>query len=73
MMWRITVTPKVINAARTVAFAVEGSEKAQILAAVYEGPIDPVKYPAQIVQPSSGRLMWLVDALAAGMLKTKGR
>jgi 6-phosphogluconolactonase len=71
MMWRVTVTPKVINLARTVAFAVEGPDKAVALEAVYEGPRDPVKYPAQIVQPSSGRLIWLVDELAAGMLKSR--
>lgn len=71
MMWRVTMTPKVINLARTVVFAVEGAAKAQILAAVYQGPIDPVKYPAQIVQPVSKRLLWLVDELAAGMLKEK--
>jgi len=59
----------VINLGHTVAFAVEGSDKADILAAVYQGPIDPVKYPAQIVEPGSGRLIWLVDELAAGMLK----
>jgi 6-phosphogluconolactonase len=72
-MWRVTVTPKVINLARTVVFAVAGTAKAQILAAVYEGPVDPVKYPAQIVQPVSGRLLWYVDELAAGMLKEKTR
>jgi len=71
MMWRVTVTPKVINSARTVAFAVEGADKAAALAAVYEGPVDPIKYPAQIVHPSPGRLVWLVDELAAGMLKTR--
>ncbi|HMF27506.1 MAG TPA: 6-phosphogluconolactonase [Candidatus Cybelea sp.] len=68
MMWRVTMTPKVLNLGRTVAFAVEGSEKADILAAVYQGPADPVKYPAQIIEPSSGRLIWLVDEMAAGML-----
>ena len=73
MMWRVTMTPKVINAAHAVAFAVEGAEKAQILAAVYDGPRDPVRYPAQIVQPRSGRLVWLVDRLAAGMLSDKER
>ncbi len=73
MMWRVTITPQVINNARTVAFAVEGPEKAQIVAAVYEGPVDPVKYPAQIVRPRSGRLVWLVDELAAGTLKSKAR
>jgi 6-phosphogluconolactonase len=69
MMWRVTMTPKVLNHGRTVAFAVEGAEKAAILATVYQGPRDPVKYPAQIVEPVSGRLMWLVDDLAAGMLR----
>jgi 6-phosphogluconolactonase len=73
MMWRVTVTPKVINLARTVAFAVDGAEKAEILAAVYQGPVDAVKYPAQIVRPVSGRTIWLVDELAAGMLKQKAR
>ena len=71
MMWRVTMTPKVINLARTVVFAVEGAAKAQILAAVYQGPFDPVKYPAQIVKPVSKRLLWFVDELAAGMLKEK--
>jgi 6-phosphogluconolactonase len=71
MMWRVTITPKVINLARTVVFAVEGPDKAAALAAVYEGPIDPTKYPAQIVHPTSGRLIWMVDELAAGMLKQK--
>jgi 6-phosphogluconolactonase len=71
MMWRITMTPKVINLARNVVFAVQGPDKAEILAQVYEGPRDPVKYPAQIVQPVSGRLRWFVDELAAGMLREK--
>jgi len=70
-MWRVTVTPKVINLSHAVAFAVQGSDKAQILADVYEGPIDPVKYPAQIVRPESERLVWFVDELAAGMLRKK--
>ncbi len=70
-MWRVTMTPKVINLSRNVAFAVQGADKAQILAEVYEGPSDPVKYPAQIVHPASGRLMWFVDELAAGMLRKK--
>jgi 6-phosphogluconolactonase len=71
MMWRVTMTPKVINLARTVVFAVEGAEKAAIFAEVYEGPLDPIKYPAQIVRPRSGRLIWLVDELTASMLKTR--
>lgn len=71
MMWRVTMTPKLINMAHNVVFAVEGPDKAQILADVYEGPRDPIKYPAQIVAPLSRHLTWFVDAMAAGMLKEK--
>jgi 6-phosphogluconolactonase len=65
-MWRITMTPKVLNAARVVAFALEGVDKATIFDAVYAGPVDPVKYPSQIVDPVDGRLLWIVDDLACG-------
>jgi 6-phosphogluconolactonase len=71
MMWRVTITPLVINLARVVAFAVEGVEKADILAKVLEGPLDPTAYPAQIVAPKPGRLIWLTDVLAAGMLRQR--
>ncbi|MGA8384562.1 MAG: 6-phosphogluconolactonase [Candidatus Cybelea sp.] len=72
-MWRLTMTPKVINAARRVVFAVEGAAKARALAAVYEGPRDPITYPAQLVQPSSGELRWLVDEAAAELLRLRAR
>jgi 6-phosphogluconolactonase len=70
-MWRITITPLVINSARNVLFGIEGNDKAEILAKVYEGPRDPAKYPAQVVRPKSGNLVWLVDEAAAGMLHEK--
>lgn len=70
MMWRVTLTPEVINAARVVAFAAEGAEKADILSKVYQGPLDSTLYPSQIVHPQpKGRLIWIVDQLAAGMLR----
>lgn len=69
LMWRITLTPTVINAARNVVFAVEGAGKAETLAAVREGTYEPTKYPSQIVAPFDGRLIWLVDSAAAGSLK----
>ncbi len=72
-MWRITVTPKLINAARRVVFAVEGVAKARALAAVIEGPREPITYPAQVVQPSSGELTWLVDDAAASLLVLRSR
>ncbi|MGZ3539799.1 MAG: 6-phosphogluconolactonase [Vulcanimicrobiaceae bacterium] len=68
---RLTITPRVINSARHVVIATEGLQKAPALAAVLEGPYDPVRYPIQVVSPSNGRLTWLVDADAAAELKTK--
>ena len=64
--WRITLTPRVLNNARTVAFAAEGEAKAWALKAVREGPYDPTKLPSQIIAPHDGRLVWLVDRAAAG-------
>ncbi|MFY9720484.1 MAG: 6-phosphogluconolactonase [Candidatus Cybelea sp.] len=68
-MWRLSLTPKVLNLARRVVFAVEGAMKARALAAVLEGAYDPVTWPAQIVRPVSGELTWLVDRAAATLLR----
>lgn len=67
--WRITLTPTIFNAAHTVVFATEGYEKANALAAVREGPYLPTTYPAQIIAPTNGRVLWLVDAAAASSLR----
>ncbi len=64
-MWRITLTPKVLNLGREVLFGVSGAKKASALRVAREGAYDPVHYPAQVVKPHSGRLLWYVDAAAA--------
>lgn len=64
--WRITLTPRVLNAARLVVFSVEGAAKAAMLARVRNGEYAPSRTPSQIVAPHSGRLVWLVDKAAAG-------
>ncbi len=63
--WRITLTPRVLNGARTVVFAVAGAGKASMLKQVREGPYEPMKRPSQIIAPRDGRLIWLVDREAA--------
>ncbi len=63
--WRITLTPRVLNASRLVVFAVEGSAKAAMLEQVRTGPRNPTQFPAQIIAPTSGDLIWLLDAAAA--------
>ena len=65
--WRITLTPKILNGARTVVFAAEGAGKTAILKLVREGPYDPSKLPSQSIAPREGRLIWLVDKAAAGV------
>ncbi len=68
-MWRITLTPLVINAAKNVLFIVSGEEKAERLHSVLEGPFQPESLPAQAIRPSRGRLLWLLDKAAAGELE----
>lgn len=67
--WRLTLTPPALNAAEEVLFLVTGAAKAPALAAVLEGPRDPQRYPAQLVQPASGNLTWFVDEAAAAQLR----
>jgi 6-phosphogluconolactonase len=68
-MWRITLTPVVINAAEHVFFLVSGADKAERLRDVLDGPVRPEKLPAQAIKPGRGQLLWLVDDGAAGCLK----
>ncbi len=65
---RVTLTAPVINHAARVMFMVTGEEKAAAVKAVLEGPRDPDRYPAQIVAPEDGEVLWLMDKAAAGML-----
>ena len=67
-MWRVTLTPAVINAAAEVLFLVSGAAKAGILRRVLEGPRRPDELPAQAIAPSNGRVRWCVDAAAAAEL-----
>lgn len=66
--WRITATPQLINAASRVLFLVVGGEKARALKAVLTGSYQPQTYPAQLVQPQNGELIWLIDRDAAAEL-----
>ncbi|HWC74084.1 MAG TPA: 6-phosphogluconolactonase [Gemmatimonadales bacterium] len=67
-MWRITLTPAILNAAAEVLFLVSGFAKAGILRRVLEGPHRPEELPAQAIAPSHGRVRWCVDAAAAADL-----
>ena len=64
---RVTLTLPAINTARQVQFLVSGSAKAGIVRAVLEGP--DRRLPAQQIQPTAGKLTWLLDADAAGQIE----
>lgn len=65
---RMTMTPTLLNRAKTVCFLVAGADKAEALYEVLEGPRDPERLPAQLIQPESGNLYWFVDEAAAAKL-----
>ena len=67
-MWRITFTPRLLNAARHVIFLVSGAGKAAVLERVLHGPYQPDVLPAQIVAPAPGDLTWMIDAAAGASL-----
>ena len=71
-MWRVTFTVPLINAARQVAFFVEGASKAEIMQRVLQGPYDPDVLPAQLVRPQPGQLSWLIDRAAAARVQSAG-
>ena len=60
---RLTFTFPVLNAAATVMFLVSGPDKAPMLHKVLEN--SSANLPSQKVQPTNGRLLWLVDSAAA--------
>jgi 6-phosphogluconolactonase len=67
-MWRVTLTPAILNQASEVIFLVSGGEKAAILRRVLYGARATDELPAQVIAPVEGRLRWLVDAAAAAEL-----
>ena len=70
-LWRITLTPVVINAAKNIAFIVSGEDKAPRVKEVLHGTRQPSKLPAQAIMPTSGEIVWFLDKAAAVSLSDK--
>jgi 6-phosphogluconolactonase len=64
---RITFTFPVLNRAAEVMFMASGADKAEMLRQVLEGKSTP-PLPSQRVQPSDGKLLWMLDETAAAKL-----
>ena len=69
--YRITLTLPVLNDAACVAFLVSGEEKAETLRLVLQDEQQPRRFPSQLVRPTHGRLLWLIDRAAARLLSAK--
>lgn len=68
--WRITLTLPVLNSAANVMFLVSGPDKAAIVHSILNGN-ERELYPAQLLQPPNGNLLWLLDSAAAGETQSK--
>ena len=67
-MYRITLTPVIVNRASHIAFMVAGPNKAKILKEVIEGKYMPSTLPAQLIKPENGELHWFLDKETAKKL-----
>jgi 6-phosphogluconolactonase len=70
-MWRVTLTPAVLNRAGNVTFVVSGSTKAQRLEHMLEGPFTPEVLPAQAIRPLEERLIRMADEAAGARLRSE--
>jgi 6-phosphogluconolactonase len=66
--YRITLTLPVINNAAAVVILVSGTEKAKILLKALDGNYEIDQLPIQLIKPTSGKLLWLVDREASQLL-----
>lgn len=62
---RVTITGKIVNNAKAVVFLVTGSGKAEKVREIIKKERDFALYPANLVQPSHGELIWFLDQGAA--------
>ena len=65
---RVSLSGKVINSAKNVAFLVAGWKKAERLAEIVNRVPIASQYPASLVNPINGKLYWYLDEQAASNL-----
>ena len=65
---RVSINGKVINTAKEVAFLVTGASKAEKVEAIIGKTKGYEAYPASLVNPKSGKLVWFLDEDAGAKL-----
>ncbi len=63
--WRVTLLPGPLLAAKQILYLVGGADKSEVLRAVFEEPLEPKKYPAQLIGRTAE---WFLDEAAARLL-----
>ena len=65
---RVSINGKVINTSKEVAFLVTGQGKAEKIEVITQQKEGFEKYPASLVNPNSGKLLWFLDQDAASLI-----
>jgi 6-phosphogluconolactonase len=65
---RITLTGRVINNAKAVAFLVTGSKKAVVVENMFKNKPAALNYPSSLVVHSNGSLSWYMDKDASSLM-----
>lgn len=68
-VYRITFTAPLINMSKHIAFLLFGGTKADAVHHVLEGEKNYDEYPAQLIKPENGDLVWFMDEAAASKLR----
>ena len=64
---RLTLSVAALSLAREVVFLVTGADKRDAVHGTLAGPDLPSRWPAQLIAPGDGALIWFLDADAAGV------
>jgi len=70
-IWRISLTLPVINRARQIIFLVAGENKSEIIREIFTLDKPSGKFPASLVSPRKGDILWMLDKAAASRLESK--
>jgi 6-phosphogluconolactonase len=68
-MWRVTLLPGPLLAARSTVVLAAGPDKGEALRSVFNEPYDPVLYPAQLGAREGRPVVWFLDRAAARLLE----
>lgn len=66
--WRITLLPGVLLAARHTVMFVTGADKAEAVKTIFDGPYEPMNYPAQVTAHHGRGITWFFDQPAARLI-----